>query len=89
MAIPCYFNDSAQKLNSANWIIGHYGSNAYFFFTIWVVTTILWALTLNFHTRRSVGLYMIFLYALHHVYIMLAEFGIIHGFGADWEHSLS
>ncbi|XP_062131621.1 mitochondrial sodium/calcium exchanger protein-like isoform X2 [Drosophila sulfurigaster albostrigata] len=83
MGVPLYFNKKAHQKGSAHFLYGELGDNCYIFMMITVYSTLMWTLTLNFYSRRSVGIYCWVLLFIFLLYAFSIEAKLIHGFGKD------
>lgn len=59
------------------------GQNCSIFLFMILVFTLLGLSLTRFQARRSIGLFMLFIYVLFILYSSLGEFEIIHPFGTD------
>ncbi|KAM8708759.1 hypothetical protein ACLKA7_015688 [Drosophila subpalustris] len=83
MAVPLYFNDHAREVGATVWLYGEHGEVCYIFFLITVISTLTWTLTLNFYSRRSIGIYCWILLFTFLLFAFCIEWNIIHGFQVD------
>lgn len=83
LGIPFLFNANVRKKGSSDWLYGEYGDNCYIFIMLAIWTQLWWGLTLNFHSRRSVGIFSWILYLLFLIYATAAEFDLVHEFTKD------
>ncbi|KAH8371532.1 hypothetical protein KR093_007868, partial [Drosophila rubida] len=85
MGVPLYFNEQAHEKGSTQFLFGEHGTNCYIFCLITIYTTLAWTLTLNFYSRRSVGIYCWIVLVIFLLYSFTVEARLIHGFSKDPE----
>ncbi|XP_017867958.1 PREDICTED: sodium/potassium/calcium exchanger 6, mitochondrial-like isoform X3 [Drosophila arizonae] len=83
LGIPFLFNSHVRKRGSSDWLYGEYGDNCYIFIMLAIWTQLWWCLSLNFHSRRSMGIFSWILYLLFLIYTIAAEFDLVHEFTKD------
>ncbi|XP_064554245.1 mitochondrial sodium/calcium exchanger protein-like isoform X2 [Drosophila montana] len=71
------------RSTSMNALIGAYGENAFVLLILGLLSTLLWTSVLNFHARRSVGLFSMSIYGLFIIFSTLVRFQIIHPYNTD------
>ncbi|XP_017836366.1 putative sodium/calcium exchanger 7 isoform X2 [Drosophila busckii] len=77
-------NSSVRGIHlNRNALIGEYGLSSFFFLCMGLFTTLLWSSTLNWHTRRSIGVFSLLVYALFLITTFLIKRGIMHSFTPD------
>ncbi|XP_017856693.1 PREDICTED: sodium/potassium/calcium exchanger 6, mitochondrial-like [Drosophila arizonae] len=65
-------------------MVGNYGGILFVLFTLSLAMTLLWACLLNFHARRSVGIFSMSIYGLYIIFAILINMGII----SPYEHQV-
>ncbi|XP_023167459.2 mitochondrial sodium/calcium exchanger protein [Drosophila hydei] len=83
LGVAFLFNSDVSIKGSTYWLYGEYGDNCYIFIMLAIFTQLWWCLTLNFSSRRSVGVFSWILYLLFLVYAIAAEFNLVHEFTRD------
>lgn len=80
IGLSLLFNSHLRANDNSFWVQGEHGETCYIFLLISVVCTLWWSLTLNFHARRSVGIFSLTIFVLFLIYAVAIETEFAHEF---------
>ncbi|KAH8304486.1 hypothetical protein KR059_011009 [Drosophila kikkawai] len=83
MSVAFIFNKRVRQVDAASWVFGEHGEICYYFLVITIATTLWWSITYDFHARRSAGVFLWCIFLLFMLFVICAEWEVIHDLSVD------